>query len=335
MNDDRFDTPDVEVPRDQWKRPLIRPADGGDLVAYTRASSLGGALESEFGLTRWKMRMVGLGLAARPDLVVAFNAHRDDKKKLNELVEEALEAAASSARATLGTAMHRYAEIIDSGGDPGFIPPEFERDVAAYTELTVPLFEHVVIEKFVVCDDLKVAGTPDRGSVLRQDMTAPDGTVIPAGALVVTDEKTSGSMDFGGIKFSVQLAVYSRALIYDAATETRRPWGQDGELPRTDWGLIVHCPAGEGFAELYWVDLTAGYELAKRSRQVMADRKLKKLVVASKTHSTRSAAAFIGRAERAPTVAELESVWWDADKHGHAKDPLLEACRARKAELVA
>jgi hypothetical protein len=186
---DLFDTPAVEIKRDRWGRPLITPVGGGKAVGYTRASSLGSALEDNYGLTLWKQRMTAIGVASRRDLVLAANASQGDKTKLNDVVNQAMEAAQSSARASIGTSMHSYAEMVDRGQDPGYIPEEFAADLAAYRTLTEPLFEHAAIEQFCVCDELKVAGTPDRVSRLRKDMTAPDDTVIPAGAVLITDEK--------------------------------------------------------------------------------------------------------------------------------------------------
>lgn len=333
---DQFDTPAPEVKRDRWGRPLIVPPGGGKPAGYTRASSLGSALEDNYGLTLWKQRMTAVGVASRPDLVLAANAHRDNKDELNKVVNQAMEAAASSARASIGTSMHAYAEMVDRGQDPGYIPEEFAADLAAYRQLTEPLFEHVAIEQFCVCDELKVAGTPDRVSRLRKPMTAPDDTTIPAGQVLITDEKTSGSMDFGGIKFAVQLAVYAHGAAYDPATGDRTPWPGP---PRQDWGLIVHCPAGGGVADLYWVNLTAGWELAKESVHVRAQRSRKDLIVraahvAAADTTFTAGPDYVELARNAISVAALEQVWFDAAAANQGTPELIEVCRARKAELL-
>lgn len=337
MTTDVFDTPEAEIKRDRWGRPLIKPVGGGRSVGYTRASSLGAALEDNYGLTLWKQRMTALGVASRNDLVLAANANRDDKDQLNKVVEQAMEAAASSARASIGTSMHTYAEMVDRGQDPGYIPAEFAADLAAYRTLTEPLFEHVAIEQFCVCDELKVAGTPDRVSRLRTGMTAPDDTVIPAGDVVITDEKTSGSMDFGQIKFSVQLAVYAHGDAYTPKTGARTPW--PGPV-RTDWGLIVHCPAGEGIADLYWVNVAAGWELAQLSVHVRGQRTRKDLVVKTAHveagHNTTfdPGPDYLELARNAISVAALEQVWFDAVAANQTGTRLIEVCRVRKAQIL-
>ncbi len=338
MTTDLFDTPAAEIKRDRWGRPLITPAGGGKPVGYTRASSLGSALEDNYGLTLWKQRMTALGVASRRDLVLAANANREDKDELNKVVEQAMEAAQSSARASIGTSMHTFAEMVDRGQDPGYIPEEFAKDLAAYRALTEPKFRHVAIEQFCVCDELKVAGTPDRVSELREDMTAPDNTVLPAGAVVITDEKTSGSMSFGAIKFAVQLAVYANGAAYDPATGVRTPW--PGPI-RTDWGLIVHCPAGEGIADLYWVNIAAGWELAKLAVHVRSERTRKDLVVKAAhveadTDGTTfdPAPDYLELARNAISVHALEQVWFAAAAAGRDSDALLDICRTRKAKLL-
>lgn len=336
MSTDPFDPPTQDIPRDRWGRPLIKPVGGGRAVGYTRASSLGSALEDNYGLVKWKQRMTALGVASRRDLILATNAHRDDKDELNRIVEQAMDAAQSSARASIGTSMHAYAEMVDRGQDPGYIPDEFAADLAAYRALTEPLFEHVAIEQFCVCDELRVAGTPDRVSRLKRDLVAPDDTPLPAGAVVITDEKTSGSMDFGGIKFAVQLAVYAHAAAYDPATGDRTPWPGP---PRTDWGLIVWCPAGEGVAALYWVNIGAGWELAHKAVDVRAQRARKDLLVRAADISSSDTTFdpgpdYVDLARNAISVAALEQVWFGAAAAGRADDTLLAACRTRKNHLV-
>lgn len=315
-----------EIKRDRWGRPLVVPRAGGRARGYTRASTLGSALEDSFGLTLWKQRMTAVGIASRKDLVLAANASRTDKDKLNAIVEQAMEVAQSGAAATIGTSMHSFAEMVDRGEDPGYIPDEFLPDLNAYRELTEPLFEHVAIEQFCVCDELEVAGTPDRVSRLRRPLTAPTGETIAAGEVLITDEKTSGSMDFGGIKFAVQLATYSRGEAYSIKTGTRTPW--PGPV-RQDWALIVHCPSGAGRADLYWVNIAAGWELAQLAVHVREQRKRKDLVVPATVEED-----FFAVAGSASSIDELNAAAVRALKSGAWNDVLRQAFTRRKSELT-
>ena len=85
------------IPRDRWGRPMIVPADGGKPVAYTRVSTLAKVLDDKTALTRWKQRQTAIGMSMRPDLVAKAGAKRDDKRTVDEVVEEAMVAASSSA----------------------------------------------------------------------------------------------------------------------------------------------------------------------------------------------------------------------------------------------
>lgn len=353
----------IEVPRDQWQRPkIVRPGGApgdhlkrGKWTGYTRASTLGGTLEDTFGLNAWRLRMSAVGIAQRPELILAINAaakggvdRQDAKKRLDEITELGMQAAQASAKAHVGTAMHAYAEQIDMGHDPGYIPAEFAPDLRAYTELTQPLFEYLHIEQFCVCDELQVAGTPDRVARLKRAMIAPDGQTIPRGARLITDQKTSQKMDFGGIKFAVQLATYSHSLAYDWQSVTRTPWSPDGDV-RTDWGIIVHTPSGSGTASLYWVDLTRGWELAKLAVIVREWRKDKTLVLpaaadcvladdeddddSSRYHLDPD--DFVAACEAASSLAELYNLHREAVAVEMWDDVLKQRFSRRKRELEA
>src|SRR4051794_31332763 len=87
------------VSRDRWKRPEIVPPQGGDKVPYTRASTLGKALDDETGLTAWRKRMILLGayvlLIERPAqwFILAVAAHRSEPEEMDKLCETADDAA--------------------------------------------------------------------------------------------------------------------------------------------------------------------------------------------------------------------------------------------------
>jgi hypothetical protein len=281
-------------PRDD--RPLIVPPDGGPAVPYERASSFGGVLEDKELLEAWKRRQTAIGIAQRPDLALAVSsavakAGKDAwraKNPVNRLVDKAMDAAGSGARASVGTSMHELQEVVDSGGDPAFVPDQYRADLDAYLALTRPFFEHVAVEQRCVCDEVRVAGTKDRLSRLRQDVVAPDGAVIPEGSLVTVDEKTSRSLDYSQIKFAAQLAGYSRSVPYDPETDQRGTW--PGPI-RQDWGFIVHTPAGEGMARLVWVDLVGGWEMARLAASVFAAReRAVSLLIASEWVTVKGAA---------------------------------------------
>lgn len=231
----------AEVERDRWGRPMIVPPGGGKKKAYQRVTTFVSLLEDTFNLSRWQQRMVALGLADRPDLQLAVTAHREDKDKLNELCQDAIEAAKGRAGATIGTAVHALTELVDRGQELPIMPAEARADLDAYAKVTAPL-EMVAIEQFGVLDDLEVAGTWDR-------------IVAYKGRTYIADLKTQSTLDWGTNKIAMQLAVYAHCDAYDITTGQRTPTDVD-----LNWGIVIHLPAGQGECSLHRVDLAAGWD---------------------------------------------------------------------------
>lgn len=245
---DEFTQQQPEIPRDRWGRPMVVPPAGGKPVAYTRATTFVGAIEDTYNLQRWQQRMVALGLADRPDLVLSVAAHRQDKDHLNKVCEEAAEAAKAHAAATTGTALHALTESMDRGLDLGVVPEAYAADLEAYAQATKHLAA-THIEQFCVNDAYRIGGTPDR-------------VVRFQGKRYIADLKT-GSIQWGYLKIAAQLAVYARSKPYDVVTHERGMHGAE-----IDRGIVIHLPAGSGTCSLYWVDLTKGWEAVQLSRQV-------------------------------------------------------------------
>jgi hypothetical protein len=261
-----------EVPRDRFGKPLIRPVDGGKPVAYYRASSFGDVLDDKSNLEKYLRRMAVKGLTLKPELSLAVSTTAlTEKWKLNQIVEQAIEAAGGGRKASIGTSLHTLTELLDTGEDLPEYPSEYKADLEAYVEATRP-FSHAAVEEFVVNDELGVAGTPDRVS----DQLIPlhfDSLTLPS-ALRITDLKTGGHPDYLG-HYAVQLAIYSRSVYYDPATGERSPL----EGVDQDWGVIFHMPSGEGRCDLYALDLNAGWEGALLAADVRAWRKRRGLAV--------------------------------------------------------
>lgn len=241
----------TEVHRDRWGRPMIIPLGGGKPKAYTRTSTMCKTLDDQSGLMKWGQRQTVLGLAARPDLMTLARSARDDIKALGRIVTDAMEAAGSSAAANRGTALHAFAEQVDAGHDAD-IPDEYAGDIAAYVAATASL-EVVLQEKFVVCDELEVAGTFDR--LYR----------LPSGTLMVADIKTGSNAARYSNATAMQIALYARSQLYDPATGERSPLPGPVNL---DAGLLVELPAGSGTCSIHKLDLTVAWEFAQIARDV-------------------------------------------------------------------
>jgi hypothetical protein len=265
---DLFDSPQAtrpELERDGKGRPLVWLPDGSKRVAYTRATKFIECMEDPYNLTLWKQRMVALGLAERPDLLLSVAAHRNDREQLNDLVDQAREAARANAASRTGTALHSLVEQ-DDRGERVLVPPAYRADMDAYREATKDL-RSVHIEQFCVQDDLRVGGTPDR-VVWHVDLNGD-------GRHYIADVKT-GRIDFGHLSFAMQFALYAHSKPYDITTHQRRSWPDDLDMTKA---ILIHLPQGTGTCELYWVNIAAGWDAVQIARAVRAWRNRKGLVV--------------------------------------------------------
>lgn len=282
---DTFDTIKVEPERDRYGRYLIHPANGGKPKAHTRATTIAETLDDRYNLEAWKQRMVALGLAQRPDLYASVaSLQPDEKTSLNRLCDQAREAAAGSAGANLGTALHRFTERVNRGEDVK-VPAPWDADIAAYGA-TMSAHQLVIdaryLERIVVLDKLGVAGMFDM-----MVMHKPRSYRI-------ADLKTGQVLDFSWCAIAVQLAIYAHAdTIYDTAAKTHEP------MPAVDQdkALVIHLPAGKATCTLYEVDIAAGWEAAQHALWTRNWRKRKNLAVP---------ATQIGGGEPAPTTPQVE-----------------------------
>jgi hypothetical protein len=248
------------IGRDRWGRPLITPAGGGKAEPYTRVSTLAKVLDDKTALMQWKCRQTALGMGRRKDLVaLAKTAKAEDKAKLNEIVESALAAAESDSAANMGTALHSMFEQVDAGMDPTEFGAEFAPDLTAYRDAMVGV-EVLARELFVVCDELKAAGSFDK--LVR--VTLPDGRVV----LMVADVKTGQHEPNYPHGVATQIAIYSRSHVYHPEK------GRVASLPEMgvsqELGLLIHSPAGKATTDLYLLDLSVGWALATTAVAVKA-----------------------------------------------------------------
>lgn len=247
----------------RWGRYLVRQDNGSDEL-YMRATTLAKTCEDEYGLGRWRERMVALGLASRPDYLAKVAACRDDEKdKLDELVEQAKEAAAASSGANIGGALHAFTARLDAGESLS-APPPSDADLAVYQERTAQArikFFPEWIERMIVLDELAVAGTFDR--------------IVGVGAdHYIADIKTAQDLAYSWNAIAVQLALYANAgALYDPGDDTRAPMPTLNKQK----GLIIHLPAGQGRCDFYWVDLVEGWKGVQLSLSVQQWRKRKDL----------------------------------------------------------
>ena len=259
---DEFVRTEDQIPFDQYGRYLIVPDGEKKPVAHTRVTTFAATLDDRYGLEKWGLRMSALGFAARQDLYARLCSTRpDDKHALDKLCAEAKEAAAASAGANMGTALHSMCERIDLGEDVTF-PAPFDADVKAYHQALADHDVRIIpdyVERYVCLPDLMLGGKLDR--------------IVDFGRQPkIADLKTGGTLDYSWCAIAVQLACYANAAtLYDGKTKTHTPMPDVDK----DVALVIHLPAGTGRCDLYWVDIAKGWEAAQHAKWVRDWRKCK------------------------------------------------------------
>ncbi len=308
-----------EPERDRWGRYVIPDPETGKKRAWTRATTWAKSCSDTFGLTKWELRMVAVGLARRPDLLtqaatVTDPDNPDAKKLLNSITDDAKEAAGASVRRNLGTALHSFTEQIDAGHEPT-IPDAHRADLDAYrarlTEAGITIHPEW-IERICLVPGLGVAGTFDR-------------LVTLDGKLMVADLKTGRDVvSYGMGEIAIQLAIYANAAtVWDQVT------GEHSPMPdvNRERALVIHLPVGEARCELHLVDIAAGWDMAQVCGTVRDWRKRRDL---STPWSTFAAKATVRATVEPPDVpAPTTRDEWIA-----GRITTLVASRAAKAMLA-
>lgn len=302
---DPFETPaqqasrELDVDRDRWGRYMLpNPASGNDKPeAWTRVTTFAKSIMDTYALGAWSSRMAVKGVSLRPDLY-ALAASKDvtDKKALDEIVEQAKDAAKSKEGSNLGTALHAFSEQVDRGEQVA-IPAPWDRDIKAYQDkmaLRGLAVLRDMIERVVVVPEYQTAGTLDR---IIQD---------EAGQLYIADLKTGKDLSYSWGEIAVQLALYAHApMMWSTAAKAY------SVMPKVslEWAYVMHVPAGQARCDIYRVNIAAGWEAARLCKDVRdwrARKDLAELVgessVEEKPKRTRRAPA-----KKAPATAKTQS----------------------------
>ncbi len=213
-------------------------------------SSVAKIPDDTYSLTQWVKRTVALGIASRPDLIEAIAAHHDDRDKLDEIVEVAIEAAKANDASRRGTAKHRITERHDAG-ESILMTDLAEQVIAAWSGLLEAHRLEVVpelIERITVDPDALISGRYDR---ILGDQSG----------LYVADLKTGANQMKYAHAIAVQLALYAHAPLLAGPLDGRGETETFEPMPQVDKtvGLVLHLP-DEGEPSLVEVDIAAGWE---------------------------------------------------------------------------
>jgi len=260
-----FASPEAQINRDRYMRPLIVPPDGGPVEPYQRVTTFAKLVEDATGINKWRMRRVVYGLSQRPDLILSASAAGPDARRDLEKIAEKAEEVTDSGAASTGTALHSFIERLDNGENLGHVPEAYMADLRAYEALKRRHgIEVLMSERFVVHDGLRVAGTFDKV------MTVAKG-VEHIGVPGIGDNKT-GKIDYP-LGMAIQLGVYANARLYDIGNAERFPIHPD--LDRQH-GYIIWLPAGQGHAELKPLDIATGYDVGASAAAMVRELRKKR-----------------------------------------------------------
>lgn len=260
-------------------------------VMTSRPSSLYKTIEDRWALEKWIQRKVVHGLAIMVDRGFDITEYAgidpddgEDRKRLDGVVSDALDAAEYMLAAARGTHAHEITEDIDNDIDPVHrLEQGYDLGLPEWLQLAIPVawrrlvdaygLEILAVELPIVSDRWGAAGTLDRVARLTRSLWFGD-VLIPAGTVVILDIKT-GRLRFGrdGLPefwhgYAVQIAAYADSkpyLFHPDGTEERGEWEQ---APSTEHGLIAHIDVREALdtgiltSRLLYVDLRAGAEAA-------------------------------------------------------------------------
>jgi hypothetical protein len=190
---------------------------------------------------------------------------------LEKISDRAQETAGVHNGADKGTALHRFAELMDGGRPiPRQISAANRQDLASYQNVINAnglIAQKELMERVVWVDDLEVCGRLDR--IYR--VITKDGRVL----FVIGDLKTSqhNPIKFSAVSVAVQLSIYSRASFFEVGNGTG-VWETPPIAIDQDFGVVIHFPSTSSAeetprqAQVYEVNLELGWELAGMAMRI-------------------------------------------------------------------
>jgi hypothetical protein len=233
---------------------------------WSGASNWGKRIEDNTALSAWRAREAVRGVALDDRLRQAVLL-ADGRDELDDIVEQALQAAGANSNRDRGTEIHRITELADLGKLAGVTD-----DIAATAQRWRDTLNRAGIEllpghveQIVLIPEMQVCGTFDRLARWQ-------------GETVVLDLKTGTSGAKYAHSMAVQLALLAHAdWITDGdgvRNDDRTTWTTFQAFRElgvsTDVGLIVAMPSDGSDISVHTLDLDAGWDaarLAHRAKQ--------------------------------------------------------------------
>lgn len=295
------------VPRDHRGRPLLVPKglEGkGIRVPYTRASNLASYIDATEAIHRWEMRYLARGLGMRPDLAdlaavetystgITDAVHGREKqqsgRRLDDIIERALDTVRIHEKADRGTAVHAATEPHNSG----YVPKRLEPAVQSFWDkIKTEAIEIVDTELFTANDATQSAGTFDH------TCRFPGHPLLTG--LVVCDKKTGR---YSPHEWAIQIATYAYGELYDVADDTRRPWPGKVNL---QYAAVFHINETDTIIRI--IDIEKGWEAAQVAAKARDYVESRDLVIDYTSPS------FMDRLAACRTQDDARRLWHSADE---------------------
>lgn len=329
--------PRFKVTYDGYGRYKLPSPSTGRPTAFSRSTTIADTLDETYNLSRWKRRQAVkaifkalaeedsgdngdqfdvAGGKTLPDLLQdardALGA--EDDKALDNAVDMLDNLTGGRDAAELGEAVHAWLEAVDIGTVlPADVPEMFAPYLAAYRDalrraglIALPQY----VERVVLNDrgEETIVGTIDRIFL-----------VVATGELVMGDVKTSKTLEYSWLTYSVQVGgVYGFAtMMMNAAGDTsvgKYGWEPMPEINQ-DYAIILHVPSDQPErSAAVTIDMWFGGETMVTSLEVRRRRKDSKKAV--------------------PFVHEIPVPTKEALRYCEARDAVLDVTGPDELSLV-
>lgn len=300
------------VARDYEGNAMVVPYAATRPMPYTSASSLADFIEDQRHIHRWQMRYLAKGMGQSPDLcelaasepystsldATVFGKDKTASgRRLDTIIERAMDRVGIDQRADRGTAIHAWTEPDNNEPVSEGARSDVESFAACIKRNGIKI---VATEVFTANDEVQAAGTFDHL------------VWAPGYGYVISDKKT-GKMD--AHHFGIQLSVYAQGEIYDRTTGQRTSLDSltDGDEVNREVGLVFAI--GDGKTTVMEVDLVRGWEGAQAAASARDYQNGKDMMAPAATFLSQN----VGRA-RATLARQL--------REAQGRDRMLEIWRA-------
>jgi hypothetical protein len=266
-----------------------------------------------------------------PNLVEKVAVDVDNRDALNQIVEEAKQAAKAHLSADRGTQMHRVLQLVLLEQEHKLLTDQQRAD-AELLKRTLDRYKLTpydrLAEQFVVWPEHTVAGRFD--AVFEK----PDGTPV------LTDLKSGPNAVTYPHATAVQLALYARAphisdsinTVGDRSTITE--WRTMPDRLDLDRAYVLLAEPDSEVGTLHAIDIGHGWVAAQLALQIIDWRKDRDYgrLIASEVAAD-SSDGWVAAARAAGSLEELRELWRRASREGAATEEFLAACYTRKKQL--